>query len=173
MSICLDEFWIIVSITQFSYFWVMSYENWKHIWGVFNFQNSIFNGIFVIKPTYPAAMFNKRFFFFFFGETQPQLLKLKTGSELRCQTGGLRNWGILSDEWWMMKIEWWQITNQIGPKMFTKNSNSSKICSVPLNTYIQLKFLLRYKYHYWKFSSHALWNSRTRHNYKRYIKLIR
>ena len=66
MSICLDEFWIIVSITQFSYFWVMSYENWKHIWGVFNFQNSIFNGIFVIKPTYPAAMFDKRFFFFFF-----------------------------------------------------------------------------------------------------------
>ena len=40
MSICLDEFWIIVSITQFSDFWVMSYENWKHILGVFSFYNS-------------------------------------------------------------------------------------------------------------------------------------
>ena len=29
----------------------MSYGNWKHILGVFNFQNSIFNGIFVIKLT--------------------------------------------------------------------------------------------------------------------------
>ena len=109
MSICLDEFWIIVSITQFSDFWVMSYENWKHILGAFSFQNSIFNGIFVIKPTYLATMFDKRiffffwvkpscnvwqilyYFFFFFGETQPQLLKLKTASKLRCQTGGLGN----------------------------------------------------------------------------------
>ena len=64
MSICLDEFWIIVSITQLSDFWVMSYGNWKHILGVFSFQNSIFNGIFVIKPTYPAAMFDKWIFFF-------------------------------------------------------------------------------------------------------------
>ena len=116
MSICLDEFWIIVFITQSFDFWVMSYGNWKHILGVFSFQNSIFNGIFIIKPTYPAAMFDKRFFFFiwwnpttmfdkffdffffFFGETEPQLLKLKTGSELRCQIGGLGNWGILSDK---------------------------------------------------------------------------
>ena len=67
MSICLDEFWIIVSITQFSDFWVMSYENWKHILGAFSFQNSIFNGIFVIKPTYLATMFDKRIFFFFLG----------------------------------------------------------------------------------------------------------
>ena len=116
MSICLNEFWIIVSITQFSDFLVMSYGNWKHILGVFSFQNSIFNGIFVIKPTYPAAMFDKQIFFFFgetqpqcltnsliffffFGETEPQLLKLKTGFELRCQIGGLGNWGILSDKW--------------------------------------------------------------------------
>ena len=102
MSIYLDEFWIIVSIIQFSDFWVMSYGNWRHILGVFCFQNSVFNGIFIIIPTYPAAMFDKQFFFFFLGETQPQLLKLKTGSELRCQTGGLGNWGILSDKWWKL-----------------------------------------------------------------------
>ena len=107
----------------------MSYGNWKHILGVFSFQNSIFNGIFVIKPTYPAAMFDKQifffflvkpnhnvwqilwFFFFFFGETEPQLLKLKTGSELRCQTGGLRNWGILSDDWWKLSNKNWVMTN--------------------------------------------------------------
>ena len=102
MSICLDEFWIIVSITQFSDFWVMSYGNWKHILGVFSFQNSIFNVIFVIKPTYLAAMFDKRIFFFF-GETQLQLLKLKTGFELRCQ---IREFGKLRYfKWWVMKIE--------------------------------------------------------------------
>ena len=101
-------------------FW--SDELWKlkiHL-GVFSFQNSVFNDIFVIRPTYPAAMFDKwiffffwwnpatifdkfsDFFFFFWGETQPQLLKLKTGFELRCETGGLGNWGILSDEWWKL-----------------------------------------------------------------------
>ena len=40
-----------VSITQFFDFWVMSYGNWKLILGVFNFQNSVSNGIFVIKHT--------------------------------------------------------------------------------------------------------------------------
>ena len=65
MSICLDEFWIIISITQFSDFLVISYGNWKHILGVFSFQNSIFNGIFVIKPTYPTTMFDKFSDFFF------------------------------------------------------------------------------------------------------------
>ena len=101
-------------------FW--SDELWKlkiHL-GVFSFQNSVFNDIFVIRPTYPAAIFEKWiffffgetqpqyltnsliFFFFFWGETQPQLLKLKTGFELRCETGGLGNWGILSDEWWKL-----------------------------------------------------------------------
>ena len=44
-------FLVFVSITQLSDFWVMSYGNWKHILGIFNFQNSIFNGNFVIKPT--------------------------------------------------------------------------------------------------------------------------
>ena len=43
---------VFVFIIQFSNFWVMSYENWKHILSVFSFQNSIFNGIFVIKHTY-------------------------------------------------------------------------------------------------------------------------
>ena len=43
---------VFVSITQFSDFWVMSYGNWKHILGVFNFHNLVFNGILVIKPTY-------------------------------------------------------------------------------------------------------------------------
>ena len=94
MSICLDEFWIIVSITLSDELWKL-----KTHFRCFQFQSSIFNGIFVIKLTYPATMFDKQiFFFFFFGETQPQLLKLKTGSELRCQTGGLENLGILSDE---------------------------------------------------------------------------
>ena len=32
---CLDLFSNFVFITQFSDFWVMSYENWKCIWGVF------------------------------------------------------------------------------------------------------------------------------------------
>ena len=32
---------VFVSITQFSDFWVMSHENWKHILGVFSFQNSV------------------------------------------------------------------------------------------------------------------------------------
>ena len=46
-------------------FW--SDELWKlkiHL-GVFSFQNSVFNDIFVIRPTYPAAMFDKWIFFFF------------------------------------------------------------------------------------------------------------
>ena len=45
-------------------FW--SDELWKlkiHL-GVFSFQNSVFNDIFVIRPTYPAAMFDKWIFFF-------------------------------------------------------------------------------------------------------------
>ena len=148
MSICLDEFWIIVFITQSFDFWVMSYGNWKHILGVFSFQNSIFNGIFVIKPTYPAAMFDKRifffylvkpnhnvwqilwFFFFFLGKTEPQLLKLKTGFELRCQIGGLGNWGILSDKWWVMKIEQWKLSDD---KLQTKQTLIFYTPRVPKN----------------------------------------
>ena len=62
---------IFVSITQFSNFWVMSYGNWKHILVVFNFHNSVFNNIFVIKHTWrdplvrSAAPFDPFFFAFF------------------------------------------------------------------------------------------------------------
>ena len=65
-------FWMIISITQFSDFWVMSYGNWKHILDIFSFHNSIFNGISVIKTTYwvprseSATTFDPLFFFFFF-----------------------------------------------------------------------------------------------------------
>ena len=47
---------VFISITQFSYFWMMSYGNWKYILGVFSFQNSIFNRIFVIKHTFMGPM---------------------------------------------------------------------------------------------------------------------
>ena len=68
---------VIVSITQFSDFWLMSYGNLKHILGVFSFHNSVFNGIFVIKTIYwvPLVLsfqlsllspFGLFFFFFFF-----------------------------------------------------------------------------------------------------------
>ena len=51
-------FLVFVSITQYSDFWVMSYENWKHILGVFSFHNSVFNGILVIKPIYMGPTVN-------------------------------------------------------------------------------------------------------------------
>ena len=131
MSICLDEFWIIVFITQLSDFWVMSYGNWKHILDIFSFQNSIFNGIFVIKPTYLATMFDKRIFFFFFFWWNPATMfdkfsdfffwnpaatiKVENWVCVNVPNRGLENWGILSVENWVTKIEWWQITNQTGP----------------------------------------------------------
>ena len=58
----------LVSITQFSDFWVMSYGNWKHLLAVFSFHNSKLNGIFVIKHTWgthSAAIFDQLTFFFF------------------------------------------------------------------------------------------------------------
>ena len=51
LNACLDFVFSFVSITQFSYFWVMSYGNWKHILAFFSFHNFVFNGNFVIKPT--------------------------------------------------------------------------------------------------------------------------
>ena len=45
------------------------------------------------------------FFIFFFGGNQPQLLKLKTGCDLRCQLGDLENLGILSSKWWKLSNE--------------------------------------------------------------------
>ena len=66
-------FSVVVSITQFSDFWVMSYRNWKHILSVFSFHNSVSNGILVIKLTYMGPTINEKvkshtrhtFFFFF------------------------------------------------------------------------------------------------------------
>ena len=43
-------------------------------------------------------MFDKWIFFFFFWGNQPQLLKLKTGCDLRYQLGDLENLSILSDK---------------------------------------------------------------------------
>ena len=64
---------IFVSITQFSNFWVMSYGNWKHILAIFNFHNSVFNGISVnILTWWPPftvsclLSITLSFFFFFF-----------------------------------------------------------------------------------------------------------
>ena len=65
-------FWMIISVTQFSDFWVMSYGNWKHILDIFSFHNSIFNGISVIKTTYwvprseSATTFDPLFFLLLF-----------------------------------------------------------------------------------------------------------
>ena len=74
--ILITLFPIFVFITQFSDFWVMSYANWKHILGVFNFYNSVSNGILVIKHTWRDLLvrvscnffifFSKCSFFFFF-----------------------------------------------------------------------------------------------------------
>ena len=50
--VCLEMFSVFVSITQFSDFWVMSYENWKHILGVFKLSKLSFHGILIIKHTY-------------------------------------------------------------------------------------------------------------------------
>ena len=66
MSICLHEFWIIVSITLSDELWKL-----KTHFRCFQFQSSIFNGIFVIKLTYPATMFDKQIFFFFFFLVKP------------------------------------------------------------------------------------------------------
>ena len=48
---CFQLFPVIVSITQLSDFWVISYGNRKHILTVFSFHNSIFNGISINNTT--------------------------------------------------------------------------------------------------------------------------
>ena len=120
-KLCLDLFPVFVFITQFSHFWVISYGNWKHIWGVFSFQNSVSNSIFVIKPTYPAAMFDKwtnfLFYFFFVCETQPQLLKLKNGWWVKVPNGGFGKlwyfkWRVMSNKWQKLGEEWWVMTKK-------------------------------------------------------------
>ena len=109
MSICLDEFWIIVSITQFSDFWVMSYGNWKHILGVFSFQNSVFNGIFVIKSTYPTAMFDKWIFFFLGWWNPAATFEVENWVWVKVSN---RGFGKLSYfKWWVVNDENWVITN--------------------------------------------------------------
>ena len=87
---CLDLFSIFFSITQFSNFWVMSYDNWKRILGVFKLWKTKLCGIFVILldkmgPTYAlshqsdfVSMFSPLlclscFFFFFFPSSNTQL----------------------------------------------------------------------------------------------------
>ena len=99
---CLDLFSIFFSITQFSNFWVMSYDNWKRILGVFKLWKTkkrilgVFKlwktklcGIFVILldkmgPTYAlshqsdfVSMFSPLLcllcFFFFFPSSNTQL----------------------------------------------------------------------------------------------------
>ena len=80
---------VFVSITQFFDFWVMSYGNWKHIKYVFSFQNSISNGIFIIKPTNfetSASMFDFwviLFYFILFWN------KVTAGLSDDCQVGGV------------------------------------------------------------------------------------
>ena len=131
MSICLDEFWIIVSITQFFDFWAMSYGNWKHILGVFSFQNSVFNNIFVIKPTYPTAMFDKwiffffgwnpaamfdKFFDFFFGWNLAATFEVENWVRVKVPNRGFEKlryfkWWVMSDEWWKLSNENWVMTN--------------------------------------------------------------
>ena len=77
---CFQLFLVFVSITQFYDFWVMSYGNWTHF-RCFQFQNSVFNGIFIIKHTrrdllseqhtWGATFDGLRRFFFFFLITEP------------------------------------------------------------------------------------------------------
>ena len=59
----------------------MSYGNWKHIWGVFSFQNSVSNGILVIKHTLRDPLIRDQpqlltFFFFSLGSMSLGLLLL-------------------------------------------------------------------------------------------------
>ena len=61
-------FQVFISITQFSDFLVMNYENWKHILSIFSFHNSVFNSILVIKHTWkdPLVRVSRNFWPFFF-----------------------------------------------------------------------------------------------------------
>ena len=87
----------------------MSYENWKHILRVFKLWKQSYDGIFVIKPTYPYAMFDKltKKIFFWWNPSTIVDLNFKNGSvfEVEHQNWvkmpngwGLENLGILSDE---------------------------------------------------------------------------
>ena len=102
---------------------------------------------FFFCETQPQCLTNSLIFFFFLGN-QPQLLKLKTGCDLRCQLGDLENLGILSDKWWKLRDKNWvtRITNQTVANLSGRNrqkrcrlvlskvkaSNLSDTCSSPL-----------------------------------------
>ena len=110
--------------TYFRCFWFPKlsfqwhFHNLTHIPSCNVWQTDFF---FLFGETQPQCLTNSLifFFFFFWGKTEPQLLKLKTGFELRCQIGGLGNWGILSDKWWVMKIEQWKLSDD---KLQTKRA---------------------------------------------------
>ena len=53
---CLDVFPVFVCITQLSDFLVMSYENCKHILGVFKLWKQSYDSIFVITHTSEGPM---------------------------------------------------------------------------------------------------------------------
>ena len=82
-----DEWWMMKTE-----WWVMDDENWVMSDHFFKPNKAlVFNSIFIIKPTYPAVMFDKWtdyfYFYFIFGETQLQLLKLKNGWWVKVPNG--------------------------------------------------------------------------------------
>ena len=128
-STCLDEFWIIVSITQLSDFWVMTYGNWKHILGVFSFHNSIFNGISVIKHTLMGPLvkstvtvdsffffslgsvifFSLFFFFFFFQWVRwVWVLGVEGKKKKKVKAAPSDRYGAYKQ---LKNIKWWQVSN--------------------------------------------------------------
>ena len=72
--------------------WKLSYGNWKHILSVFNFRNSVSNGIFVIKLNFWNFSRNVWLlvFFFFSNKVTEWWVPNEWGWEY---------WSILSDEW--------------------------------------------------------------------------
>ena len=60
--------WVLDHCFHNSILWFLSDELWKlktHF-RFFQFPNSVFNGIFIIKRTYPTTMFDKRIYLFIF-----------------------------------------------------------------------------------------------------------
>ena len=106
--------WVLDHCFHHSIFWFLSYENWKHILGVFSFQNLIFICIFVIKLTYQAAMFDKFYkFFFFFWWNPATTFEVENWVWVKVPNRGFEK--LRYFKWWLMKIKWWQITHQMDP----------------------------------------------------------
>ena len=135
----------------------MSYGNWKHILGVFNFHNSAFNGISIINPQLVkclAVMLD--FFHFFFFLTKPSRISWLFCFFFKTKYYKIEwwvpngwdwgNWGILSDEWWVTKIEWGVMSDE---KKKTKQSLSVGLAWLILSTYfiIQLIFVIIHRSH--------------------------